>query len=143
MTSKVRIINPKMRGFSRGEIVDLDYIEKINRRLTNKIIYEPLVLGITKASLEVDSFLSAASFQQTTRVLSKSAIERKKDFLKGLKENVLLGNLIPAGTGSLIYLDEKPFLSTKINSTTNLKINSDQILDKNPSLDSKPKIKKS
>ena len=66
--------------------------------------YEPLVLGITKASLEVDSFLSAASFQQTTRVLSNSAISKKKDFLKGLKENVILGNLIPAGTGYLVYL---------------------------------------
>jgi DNA-directed RNA polymerase subunit beta' len=70
-----------------------------------KITYEPLVLGITKASLEVDSFLSAASFQQTTRVLSKAALFRKKDFLKGLKENVILGNLIPAGTGFLVYID--------------------------------------
>ena len=70
-----------------------------------KMTYEPLVLGITKASLEVDSFLSAASFQQTTRVLSKAALFRKKDFLKGLKENVILGNLIPAGTGFLVYID--------------------------------------
>jgi DNA-directed RNA polymerase subunit beta' len=70
-----------------------------------KITYEPLVLGITKASLEVESFLSAASFQQTTRVLSHAAIFRKKDFLKGLKENVILGNLIPAGTGYLVSLD--------------------------------------
>lgn len=105
MTSKVRIIEGGQTGFFPGEIVDLDFVEHVNRLLMKKIIYEPLVLGITKASLEVDSFLSAASFQQTTRVLSKAAISRKKDFLKGLKENVILGNLIPAGTGYLVYLD--------------------------------------
>ena len=78
----------------------------INTLLMKKIQYEPLVLGITKASLEVESFLSAASFQQTTRVLSKAAMGRKKDFLKGLKENVILGNLIPAGTGYLVYIEK-------------------------------------
>jgi RNA polymerase Rpb1, domain 5/RNA polymerase Rpb1, domain 4 len=106
MTSKVRIIEGGQTGFFPGEIVDLDFVEQVNSLLMKKIIYEPLVLGITKASLEVDSFLSAASFQQTTRVLSKAAISRKKDFLKGLKENVILGNLIPAGTGYLVYLDQ-------------------------------------
>ena len=60
----------------------------------------------------MDSFLSAASFQQTTRVLSGAAISRKKDFLKGLKENVILGNLIPAGTGYLVYLTD--FYSNKL-----------------------------
>jgi DNA-directed RNA polymerase subunit beta' len=84
--------------------VDLNVVEEVNSLLMRKISYEPLVLGITKASLEVDSFLSAASFQQTTRVLSNAAISKKKDFLKGLKENVILGNLIPAGTGYLVYL---------------------------------------
>jgi DNA-directed RNA polymerase subunit beta' len=64
-----------------------------------KIQYEPVVLGITKASLEVESFLSAASFQQTTKILAKASLYKKKDFLKGLKENILIGNLIPAGTG--------------------------------------------
>jgi hypothetical protein len=106
MTAKVRIIEGGQTGFFPGEIVDLDLVEQVNSLLMKKIIYEPLVLGITKASLEVDSFLSAASFQQTTRVLSKAAISRKKDFLKGLKENVILGNLIPAGTGYLVYLDQ-------------------------------------
>jgi DNA-directed RNA polymerase subunit beta' len=56
-------------------------------------------LGITKASLSTDSFISAASFQETARVLTKAAVEGKKDWLKGLKENVIVGNLIPAGTG--------------------------------------------
>lgn len=106
MTAKVRIIEGGQTGFFPGEIVDLDFVEQVNSLLMKKIIYEPLVLGITKASLEVDSFLSAASFQQTTRVLSKAAISKKKDFLKGLKENVILGNLIPAGTGYLVYLDQ-------------------------------------
>jgi len=105
MTSKVRVIDGAQTGFFAGEILDLFFVEKINNFLMKKITYEPLVLGITKASLEVDSFLSAASFQQTTRVLSKAAIFRKKDFLKGLKENVILGNLIPAGTGFLVYID--------------------------------------
>jgi len=105
MTSKVRVIDGAQTGFFPGEVLDLFFVEKINSFLMKKITYEPLVLGITKASLEVDSFLSAASFQQTTRVLSKAAIFRKKDFLKGLKENVILGNLIPAGTGYLVYID--------------------------------------
>merc|ERR1711971_173065 len=62
--------------------------------------YTPILLGITKASLNSDSFISAASFQETTRVLTESAIEGKKDWLNGLKENVIIGRLIPAGTGS-------------------------------------------
>jgi len=105
MTSKVRILEGGQTGFFPGEIVDLNFVEEVNTLLMRKITYEPLVLGITKASLEVDSFLSAASFQQTTRILSNAALSRKKDFLKGLKENVILGNLIPAGTGYLVYLD--------------------------------------
>ena len=106
MTSKVRIIEGGQTGFFPGEIVDLNLVEEVNNLLMRKITYEPLVLGITKASLEVDSFLSAASFQQTTKVLSNAAISKKKDFLKGLKENVILGNLIPAGTGYLVYLNK-------------------------------------
>jgi hypothetical protein len=106
MTSKVRILDGAQTGFFPGEVVDIHFVEKINQFLIKKITYEPLVLGITKASLEVDSFLSAASFQQTTKVLSQAAIYRKKDFLKGLKENVILGNLIPAGTGYLVYVDD-------------------------------------
>ena len=66
---------------------------------------EPLILGITKASLSTDSFLSAASFQETTKVLTLAAIEGKYDSLKGLKENVVMGRLIPAGTGFPGYRD--------------------------------------
>ncbi len=64
-----------------------------------KAQYKPVILGITKKSLETKSFISEASFQETTRILAKSAIEGKTDFLRGLKENVILGHLIPAGTG--------------------------------------------
>ncbi|MDY6093526.1 MAG: hypothetical protein SPI58_00570, partial [Candidatus Enteromonas sp.] len=66
----------------------------------------PLVLGITKAALETDSFLSAASFQETTRVLTDAAIKAKKDILHGLKENVITGKLIPAGRGLIDPIEE-------------------------------------
>ena len=102
MTSKVQIIYGGQTGFFPGELIDLEIVERVNQFLMVKIIYEPVVLGITRASLEVDSFLSAASFQQTTKILTRAAISRKKDFLKGLKENLLIGNLIPAGTGYLL-----------------------------------------
>jgi len=99
MTTKVQILHGAQTGFFPGELVNLDLIERINKFLMVKIRYEPVILGITRASLEVDSFLSASSFQQTTKILSLAAISRKKDFLKGLKENLLVGNLIPSGTG--------------------------------------------
>jgi hypothetical protein len=102
MTSKVKIVYGGQTGFFAGELVDLDFVERLNRFLMVKIRYEPVVLGLTRASLEVDSFLSAASFQQTTKVLTRAAIENKRDFLKGLKENLLVGNLLPAGTGYVI-----------------------------------------
>jgi hypothetical protein len=65
--------------------------------------YVPLLLGITKAALNNPSFISAASFQETTRVLTKAAIEGRIDWLRGLKENIIIGHLIPAGTGSQNY----------------------------------------
>jgi DNA-directed RNA polymerase subunit beta' len=66
-------------------------------------IAEPMLLGITKASLSTESFISAASFQETTRVLTEAAIQGKIDYLRGLKENVIMGRLIPAGTGFTVY----------------------------------------
>jgi len=68
-------------------------------------VAEPLILGITKASLSTDSFISAASFQETTKVLTDAAISGAVDFLRGLKENVIMGRLIPAGTGIAAYSD--------------------------------------
>jgi hypothetical protein len=107
MTHKVQIISGGQTGLFPGELIDLSLVEHINQFLLKKVEYEPIILGITRASLEVDSFLSAASFQQTTKVLSKAAIYKKKDFLKGLKENIIVGNLIPGGTGFLIPLDKQ------------------------------------
>lgn len=107
MTMKVQIIHPGYTGFFPGEFINLETIEFINESLLTKVKYAPIVLGISKAALEVDSFLSAASFQYTTKVLTKAALFRKRDFLKGLKENLLVGNLLPAGTGYFVYLQDQ------------------------------------
>nr|YP_003795541.1 beta' subunit of RNA polymerase [Floydiella terrestris]ACZ58496.1 beta' subunit of RNA polymerase [Floydiella terrestris] len=103
MTNCVQIIHPGTSNFFRGEQLSLLQVESWNSKKPKrqKIRYEPLLLGISKASLQVDSFLSAASFQYTTRVLKNAAFERKIDFLNGLKENIIIGNIIPAGTGFL------------------------------------------
>ncbi len=69
--------------------------------------YERVLLGITKASLETESFISAASFQETTRVLTEAAVTGKRDYLRGLKENVVVGRLIPAGTGLAYHAERK------------------------------------
>jgi len=82
-----------------GETVEEDVLETANKGLKNPAVAERLLLGITKASLSTDSFLSAASFQETSRVLIDAAVNGKIDYLEGLKENVIIGCLIPAGTG--------------------------------------------
>jgi DNA-directed RNA polymerase subunit beta' len=87
--------------------VELRQVEQVNEAMSitgrAKALYTPVLLGITKASLNTDSFISAASFQETTRVLTEAAIEGKSDWLRGLKENVIIGRLIPAGTGFNAY----------------------------------------
>jgi hypothetical protein len=101
MTSTVRIIEGGRTRLLRGELKPIDWIEKINAGIDiQKAEYEPILLGITKTSLETESFISAASFQETSRTLSRAAIEGRTDFLRGLKENVILGHRIPAGTGA-------------------------------------------
>jgi len=99
MTSKVLIEEGGDTTLLPGELIEINRIENLNRNVSIHAQYKPVVLGITKASLNTDSFISAASFQETTRVLTKSAIEGKTDWLRGLKENVIIGRLIPAGTG--------------------------------------------
>ena len=103
MTSKVRIDDGGDTVMLPGELVALREIEQVNDAMSitggAPAQYTPLLLGITKASLNTDSFISAASFQETTRVLTEAAIEGKSDWLRGLKENVIIGRLIPAGTG--------------------------------------------
>ena len=107
MTSKVKIERGGATGYLPGEIVELQQIESINRSLAvlnkERATYYPILLGITKASLNTESFISAASFQETTKVLTEAAISGKLDWLRGLKENVIIGRLIPAGTGFNIY----------------------------------------
>nr|YP_010466172.1 RNA polymerase beta chain [Haplopteris ensiformis]UQV94621.1 RNA polymerase beta chain [Haplopteris ensiformis] len=87
--------------FLPGELVELSQAERMNRVVRTSICYEPTLLGMTKASLSTTSFLAEASFQETTRVLAKAALRGRIDWLKGLKENVVLGNTIPVGTGSI------------------------------------------
>jgi DNA-directed RNA polymerase subunit beta' len=95
------------RGFLPGEQVDLAIVEEANAKLVAEgkrpAKYEPLLLGITRASLSTDSFISAASFQETTKVLTEASINSRVDKLHGLKENVIMGRLIPAGTGAAAY----------------------------------------
>ena len=106
MTSKVRILDGGRPGFLYGELVDLRRVELLNAGVpfaNEQALYEPIILGISKACLEAEGFLSPASFQETTRVLSLAAIERKTDFLRGIKERVILGDVIQAGTGFTLY----------------------------------------
>jgi DNA-directed RNA polymerase subunit beta' len=107
MLQKVRIEDPGNTTFLEGEHVDRLQVLEENERMIKEgqqpATFQPLLLGITKASLSTDSFISAASFQETTRVLTEAAIQGKVDFLRGLKENVIIGHLIPAGTGMPNY----------------------------------------
>ena len=103
MTSKVRVEDAGDTTLLPGELIELRQVEDTNQAMAitggAPAEFTPVLLGITKASLNTDSFISAASFQETTRVLTEAAIEGKSDWLRGLKENVIIGRLIPAGTG--------------------------------------------
>lgn len=103
MLRKAIVVHPGNSDFLLGEQVEYSRIKIANRKLESdgkiKIGFVRNLLGITKASLATESFISAASFQETTRVLTESSVAGKKDELRGLKENVIVGRLIPAGTG--------------------------------------------
>ena len=107
MLHKVKIEESGTTGFLPGEYIDINSFEAVNTKAIEEggepAVAKPILLGITKASLATDSFLSAASFQETTRVLTDAAIKGKVDPLIGLKENVIIGKLIPAGTGMSRY----------------------------------------
>jgi DNA-directed RNA polymerase subunit beta' len=111
MLKKVKVEDPGDTELLPGGIVDGYLFEEINEQVRKEggrpAQARPLLLGITKASLATDSFLSAASFQETTRVLTEAAIKGKQDQLLGLKENVIIGKLIPAGTGMSYYRNIK------------------------------------
>jgi DNA-directed RNA polymerase subunit beta' len=103
MLQKVRVTDPGDTKLLEGEHVDRVEFREVNQRAIGDedkpARSEPLLLGITKASLTTESFISAASFQETTRVLTDAAVRGARDDLKGLKENIIIGHLIPAGTG--------------------------------------------
>ena len=115
MTRKVRIEDSGDTDLLFGTVVDVSEFDEANAEIERRIAEgdrtirpataSPILLGITKAALQTESFLSAASFQETTRVLTEAAIKGKVDNLVGLKENVIIGKLIPAGTGLQTYRD--------------------------------------
>nr|YP_010986190.1 plastid-encoded DNA-directed RNA polymerase subunit beta'' [Polyopes affinis]WOL37108.1 plastid-encoded DNA-directed RNA polymerase subunit beta'' [Polyopes affinis] len=144
MTSKVKIENGGDTDYLPGEMIELQKIEFVNRSLAimnrQEASYHPILLGITKASLNTESFISAASFQETTKVLTEAAISGKLDWLRGLKENVIIGRLIPAGTGFNIcnnsflhdnhhVIDKKSFNKVNLTSTASHSDFEDIILD--------------
>ena len=107
MMKKVEIVNPGDTRFIYGQQVDKYRFHEENARVMKEggqpAVARPMLLGITRASLKIDSFFSAASFQETTKVLTDAAIAGSTDALRGLKENVIIGHLIPAGTGMRQY----------------------------------------
>ena len=106
MLQKVEILEPGDTGLLKGDHLDKQEVEdesaKAEERGSRPALTQPVLLGITKASLQTRSFISAASFQETTRVLTEAAVQGKSDTLEGLKENVIVGRLIPAGTGAYL-----------------------------------------
>ncbi len=114
MLRKVRVVNSGDSHFLPAELIDEQEFRDVNRSLVEEgkapAEGRPELMGITKASLATDSWLSAASFQETTRVLTEASLQGKSDFMRGLKENVIIGKLIPAGTGSTNYQSIQPSL---------------------------------
>ncbi|KKS20914.1 MAG: DNA-directed RNA polymerase subunit beta', partial [Candidatus Roizmanbacteria bacterium GW2011_GWC2_41_7] len=110
MFSRVRIRDAGQTQFNTGEILEIGKVveenEKMKKEAKKPATFSPTLLGISKVALTTDSFLSAASFQETSRVLIKAAIEGREDHLRGLKENVIIGKLIPAGTGFKRHLQK-------------------------------------
>lgn len=127
MTNKVYIEYPGETDLLPGDILDIEQANYINIciRNKNKLVFRPIILGITKASLKAEGFFAAASFQETTRVLIQAAMQGKTDWLRGLKENAVTGRLIPAGTGFFVNNDltfnkaflPEPYIEKKNNSS--------------------------
>ena len=120
MISQIRIIDAGDTEFLPSTVVSINKFTEGNKDVIlqgkKPAIGQPILLGITKSSLQTDSFLASASFQETTRILTEASVKGKVDYLHGLKENVIIGKLIPAGTGAKEYMDigytlEKEFLS--------------------------------
>ena len=136
MMRKVRIEEPGDSTLLSGSVVDIFEYEDACTAVEARIAagegdlkmpsYSAVLLGITKAALATDSFLSAASFQETTKVLTDAAIKGKVDHLVGLKENVLIGKLIPAGSGLMAYRDFKPGATPETRLTEDMIANAEQ-----------------
>ena len=118
MISKIKIVDSGDSLFLPGTMVNINEFTEVNKKLIlegkKPSTGKPILLGITKASLETDSFLSAASFQETTRILTDAAVHGKVDHLNGLKENVIIGKLIPAGTGARKYREAEYSLENEL-----------------------------
>ena len=129
MLRKVEISDPGDTNMLRGEQVERARLYEVNQEMQAKgkkpAAYENVLLGITKASLVTESFISAASFQETTRVLTESAVRGSDDYLRGLKENVIVGRLIPAGTGLTYHAERRK-------SRAQLKLNMPEIPEESP-----------
>ncbi|MCX8065189.1 MAG: DNA-directed RNA polymerase subunit beta' [Candidatus Hydrogenedentes bacterium] len=114
MTKKIKVTNSGDSPFLMDEIIDKPIFDEVNAKLAkeakNTAEGKNVLLGISKAALSTDSFVAAASFQHTTRVLTEAAIRGKIDYLRGLKENVIIGRLVPAGTGSRFYQKSEPVI---------------------------------
>ena len=109
MISQIRIMDSGDTNFLPSTVVSINKFAQGNRDVIlqgkKPAVGQPILLGITKSSLQTDSFLASASFQETTRILTEAAVKGKVDNLHGLKENVIIGKLIPAGTGAKEYMD--------------------------------------
>lgn len=116
MTKRARVMKPGDTTFLPGELIDVNLLERVNDKTRGEpATATEVLLGITKASLSTESFISAASFQETARVLTDAAVKGRVDEMYGLKENVIIGKLIPAGTGFSEYrhIELVPFISSK------------------------------
>ncbi|MCK4357655.1 MAG: DNA-directed RNA polymerase subunit beta' [Candidatus Cloacimonetes bacterium] len=132
MMQKVKIIDTGDTIFLEGEIVDKNHVKKVNQQVEAQggkvATFEQLLMGITKSALKTDSFISAASFQNTTKVLTEAAIKGELDPLEGLKESVIIGHRIPAGTGEKLYLN---IVKDTIEQELSLKKSVNKLLDFN------------
>ena len=142
MLKKVRVEEKGDSEFLPGTMVDVLEFEDVNKKLEEEGLTpatgEQIMLGITKASLATDSFLSAASFQETTKVLTEAAINDKVDHLIGLKENVIIGKHIPAGTGMKKYRDVR--LNTDIQMETEVDLDEEINLDEEAEMPAEAEI---
>ena len=133
MIARIKIVDGGETELVNGKLISMHEFTRINKEAIingkKPATGRPIMLGITKASLETDSFLSAASFQETTRILTDAAIKGKVDNLTGLKENVIIGKLIPAGTGSKYYSNVKYSLESEQVEDDALDVLEDQLTD--------------